>query len=139
MATTPTPIFPQVIQNWGFQLVNGSGTTKQTLLTAGTNGSMVDCINVSNTDTNPYDVALYLNDGSTSYLLTTVSVPANSGFTNSAPAIDLLRSSQIPSMQYDMAGNRVLPVKGTFILQVAVLTTITSGKFVNVVATGGDF
>ena len=51
MAVTATPIFPQSVQTAGLAVVNATGTTITTFITAGTNGSKIEWINAVTSDT----------------------------------------------------------------------------------------
>lgn len=139
MAVTATPIFVQTPESFGVQIANSDGTSKKTIYTAGANGSVIESLWVTSTDTADEDVIFYINDGSTDHQIGRVKVPLNSGNTNAIPSLDLLRHSQMPMFESDSAGNRVLKLKAAHVLKVAAAATITSGKILDFFGTGGDF
>lgn len=139
MANSNVPMFIQAIETWALQLSNASGTTITTLLTAGTNGSKVEVLNVSNTDTLGYVLNLYVNDGTTNHLIATVSIPASAGNNTATAPVNILASSNLASLPYDSNGNRYLYLKAGYKLNIGVTATITTGKFVDAVVVGGDF
>lgn len=139
MSGTATPIFPQAVKNWAAQILPADTTTKITLLTGGTNGSKLETLTVSSTDTSARDLLLWLTSGGTDYLLTTVSIPASSGSTNALPAVDMLRSAQIPGLSFDANGNRIMYVANGAVLKMSVGVTVTAAKAVQAFGCGGDF
>lgn len=139
MAGTATPIFPQTVQNYVTQIQNADGQTIKTLVTGATNGSKVESISVSSTDTSNRDIAVYLTISSVNYLLCTVNIPLNSGNTNAVVSVDLLRNAQWPGLAYDSNGNKYIYVANGATLGVSALTTVTTAKAIQVVAQGGNF
>lgn len=136
---TPTPVFPQGINVGLGTIVNGDGQTVKTIFTAGANGSVVNSLTVSSTDTSNRDVNVYLTRSATNYLLTTVQIPLSAGNANGVPAVDLLRSAQIPGLAYDANGNSVLHLKSGDTLTFSAPVTVTSAKQITAAAFGGDF
>jgi hypothetical protein len=139
MATSNLPIFPQVLQNWAVQILAADTTTIKTLVTGGANGSKIEAINVALDDSAAKTLILYLNDGSTNYLLSWFNIPANSGFTTIAPSVALLINAQIPSINFDNNGNKYFYLKSGWKLNVAAQATLTTGKTMHITANGGDF
>jgi hypothetical protein len=139
MAGTSTPIFVQVIQTYAVQILNATGTGKVVIATAGANGSLIDMLGVTNTDTLAYTMQLYINDGTTDHLIGTVNIPLSSGNTTAAPTVDLLRQIQLPNLEFDAVGNRCLKLKANYILKAALTGTITAAKTIDIVGSGGDF
>lgn len=140
MAGTATPIYPQTIKNWAVTLVNADSTTIKTFLTGATNGSVVEYINVSSTDSAARDIKLYLNDGATNYLLTTISIPANSGNTNALTSIAPLNQTTLwPSVPFNNSGNKFIYVAQGWSLRVAAGAAVTAGTTIALTAHGGDY
>jgi hypothetical protein len=140
MANANAPMFIQVIQTWAFQLVNGTGTTITTVATAGNQGSKVEDINISNNDsTTAYTLSIWINDGTTSHLWTTLTIPISAGAAVGTPPVSVFKSTQCPGIPLDSNGNPYIYLKAGYKLQVSVSVAVTSGKAVDVVATGGDF
>lgn len=139
MAVTATPIFPQTILSPVVQILPADTTTLKTLYTAGANGGVVMNIHVGSTDTSSKDLQFYLSVGGTDYLLGTLAIAANSGFTNSVPMVSVFASTQFPNMLVDVNGNKALYMSASAILKVKVLTTVTTAKAIQVTAQCGDF
>ena len=139
MSTTATPIFPQAI-NLGLQTIaNADGTTAKTIFTAGANGSKVQTIEISSTDSVNRDVQLFIKRSGTSYLLATVQVKVNAGNANNVPSTNILGSTQLPAIAVDANGNPTLFLQSGDTLTMATTTTVTSGKQLSIVSNGGDF
>jgi len=139
MAVTSTPIFPQAINLGIGTIANADGTAVKTVFTAGANGSKVEAITVSSTDTSNRDLLVYVTRGGTNYLLCTVNILANSGNANNVAPVDVFRASMVPGLSYDAFGNRCLYLKSGDTLTVSAGTTVTSAKTITIVAQGGDF
>lgn len=146
MAMTSTPAFLQTVQTGGVQILPADTTAKKTVFTAGANGSKVEMFNIASTDTSARDIQVFLNDGTTDYLLTTIAVPANAGNTNSVPPVGLLTfiSSAVyttPNFQLpvDAMGNRFIHLKAGWSIKAASLTTVTATKAVSILVQGGDY
>lgn len=146
MTTKSTPIYPQTVKNWAVQILPADTTTLKTLVTGGTDGSKVEMLNITSTDTGARDVALWVTISSVDYLIATLPIPANSGNTNALLAQGLLASlvatsPYLPFFQFplDNNGNRYLYVASGSVLKVSTLTTVTAAKAVNFFAQGGDF
>lgn len=140
MANSNAPMFIQTIRNAAVQIDNADSTDAQALIAAGANGTKVESITVSSTDTDAHVLQLFINDGTNNHLLSEIAIPASSGNTSSAPAVSVLQSAQISgSLPYDSNGNRYIYLANGWSLQVAVTVAVTSDDIVDVVATGGDF
>jgi hypothetical protein len=133
-------MYVQTAQSMAAQILPADTTTKKTLYTAGTQGGVVESLGATNTDTAAATVLqLYVNDGSIDHLIGTVNVPISSGNIITVPTVDILRNSQIPQLEFDAFGNKVIKLKAGYILKVAATVTVNSGKAVDVVGHGGDF
>lgn len=139
MAGTATPIFPQTVKNYVAQILNADASNVKTLVTGATNGTKIESLSAATTDGTARDVQLVLTISSVTYILATINIPANSGNTNSVPAVDLLRHAQWPGLSYDANGNKILYVASGAVLGVKSLTTVTSAKEIDFLAVGGDF
>jgi hypothetical protein len=136
VAANTAPIFVAVPNNKGQTWVNGDGAAAtKDIFVAGSNGSRVSGISVCSTDTSDRDFHLYYYDGSTAYLLGTLTVPLGAGNTGTVPALNLLSLSNIPGLNPDGS----ITLKTGEKLQAANVATITAAKTVTVVALGGDY
>lgn len=150
MAMTATPVFAQTPKMWAAPLVNGTGafvfaaassstTNLVALVTAGANGSTIESLMVTSSDTAAKDLILIIQLASVNYILTTLSIPANSGFTNALVPVDVFRHIQVPGLSFDVNGNRQLILPTGAVLYAGTLTAVTAAKQVSVTAMGGDF
>ena len=139
MSVTPTPVFPQTIKNGVVQIQNSDASNLKTIYTAGTNGSAVENLTVSSTDTASRDLQLSFLVGGTTYILGTLSIPANSGFTNAVPSVAILFSTQFPHMSVDANGNCYLYLASGTTLQAKTLTTVTTAKIISIICQAGDY
>ena len=86
-----------------------SDTTVKTYCTAGANGYLVEDIIVVNKDAvNARIIELYLNNGSTDFLIGSANIPANAGVSGN-PSVKLL--SVLGVSMYTLAANYLLKVK----------------------------
>ena len=140
MAGTATPIFPQTIRNVAVQVANADGTTKKSLLAGGTNGTKLEMLNVSSTDTAAQVFYLYMYDGTIYHLITTINVPASSGNASTTVPVDFFKNTQLTTLPSDTNGNRYLYIASGWTLYVGLTTgTVTSGKIVDFFGHAGDF
>lgn len=139
MAVSNLPIFPQAL-NLGVQtIVNADGTTPKTVFTAGANGSKVETIEISSTDTTNRDVQLFVTRSATNYLMATVQVKASAGNANNVPSTNILGSTQLPAIAADANGNPTLFLKSGDTLSIGTTTAVTAGKTITIITNGGDF
>lgn len=139
MANSNVPMFIQTIKNWPAQILPADTTTLKTVVTGGSQGSKVEQLNVTSTDTSARDMALWWTISATNYLIGTISIPITAGFTNAIPTVNLLRNSQIPGVKIDANGNPYLYVASGTVLAVSTLTTVTAAKAIQITGEGGDF
>jgi len=128
MAKSTNLNFTQSVKLSGVKILPADTTTLKTLFTAGTDDSIVKAINVQSTDTAARVVNLYVNDGTTDFLIGAVNVPLNSGNTGAVAAIDLLGGTLLPSLPYDANGKRILPLPAGYVVKVSSQTTVTAAR-----------
>jgi hypothetical protein len=131
--------FTQNVKLSGAKITPTETTTLVTLFTAGTNDSVVKAINVQSTDTAARVVQLWVNDGSTDFLIGSVNIPLRSGDNGTAASVDLLGGTLTPSLPYDANGKRVLPVPAGYILKVSSQATVTADKTITFVCMAEDY
>lgn len=139
---TNTPVYPQGLNNGIQSFVNadgsGSGNAK-TLFTPGANGSILDSLLVSSSDTSDRDLTFCLFISSTLYAIATIKIPLTAGTVDTIPTVDILRSLQFPGLSYDAFGNRILKLASGTLLKAYAGSTVTTAKQINVYAEGRDF
>jgi len=140
MAVTASPIFPQAIKNHQTQIATADASNLKTLITGGTNGTKIEALVATSTDTSARDLQFVLTISAVDYILDTISCPANSGNTNSIATLNILsNATRFLWAPYDAAGNRYLYIASGTALKVRSLTTLTSAKVISVMAMGADF
>ncbi len=131
MAANTAPIFE--VSPWvkGCQLTNATGTTKTLVVAAGTNGSRIDQIACSTSDTASETLSFWAYDGSSVYYHlgdTTLAIGAGYttiGLVDAIPAL-------APNLGY-------IVLQSGYSLYVNVATAVTSGKQTDILAQGGDY
>lgn len=136
---TATPVFPQTIKTNVAQILPADTTSLKTLVTPGANGTRVDNIIVSSTDTSAKDLQFVITVSATDYVVGTLSIPANSGFTNAVPLVSVFAHSQFIAFNTDVNGNKHMYLANGAVLKVKALTTVTAARAISVVAQCGDF
>ncbi len=130
MAANTSPIFEATPWTKGCQLTNATGTTKTLVVSAGTNGSRIDQIACSTTDTAAETLSFWVYSGSVYYHLGDVSLAIGAGYTTVA-RVDAI-ATLAPTLGY-------LVLQSGYSLYVSVGTAVTSGNQTDIVPQGGDF
>ncbi len=139
MSTLPTPIFPQAL-NLGIGVITAANTqTYETAFTAGANGSKIESLVITSTDTSARDITINVTRSATNYQLTVLSIPATAGIADNVPSVNVLGNSQIPGLAKDANGNPYLYLKSGDTLTINAPVTLTAAKQVVAFASGGDF
>jgi hypothetical protein len=129
------PIYPDTIKNAALDIENADGTTKQLLLTAGSNGARIGSIGVVSNDTSAIVLNIFYNDGTTDFLLGSVSIPTLSGTDGSTPAVALLNSADLPFLNEDLS----FFLEAGDSIKIAPHSAVTSAKKVTLIAQYGDY
>ena len=139
MPGTATPIYPQTIKNWAVQILPADTTTIKTIATGGTNGSVIEMLTVSSSDTVARDLVFYLNDGTTNYRLFTLNIPINSGNTNAIASVAPFNSTLWPAVPFNNSGNKFIYVANGWSLRVNSTVAVSATRSIDIVAHGGDY
>lgn len=140
MAGTATPIFPQSIKNGAVQIANSDASNLKTIVSPGTNGSKVENLLVSSTDTSARDLQIIVTKSAVDYILGTISIPANTGNTNALAMINVFAHANISGfLNSDNNGNKFLYLENGSVLKAKTLTTVTSTRVINLFAQYGDY
>lgn len=140
MAANTTPIFYATPKTAAVQFANADGTTKKTILTAGSNGALVLGLEATTTDTAANDVGLYVQIGGagTVYPIGGKRVALGSGdatAANPTAAVSLLDVGQFPFLLPDGS----LQLGAGDVLQAGVQAAVTSAKTLTILAQYGDY
>ena len=90
---------------------------------------------VTSDDTSAVVLNVYVNNGSTSFLVGAVNIPTLAGTNGVAPSINLLNLIDLPALQ---AGGG-LALQPTYKLNISAQTTVTAAKTMTITAAGGDY
>ena len=126
-----------------------SPSSTTALVMAMVSGAAGNLIGTTKTDTTLTWTTATLAEGadnvSSSFLLATVAIPANSGFTSSVSLLSILDQTRLGSgtapfgfQILDPNGNKLLRLKAGEMLRVKALAAVTSGKTIWVRASGGN-
>lgn len=137
MAVTNTPIFPQALGAGHVQIANADASNLKTIYTAGSNGSKIVAVIAAGNDTSSRDLTLGITSSSVFYELSTYTLAITGGTVAGTPAANLFTG--IIGLPIDNDGQPYVFLKSGETLQVKSLTTVTSGKTIEVSAFGSDF
>jgi hypothetical protein len=132
-----TPAFVATPKNPVTAFVNADGTTFKSLLTGAANGSRIDTLIASNTDTTAaYVLQLAIQKSGVDYVLGEVTVPIGSGTNGSTKSVALLNPTDIPGLVYTENGSIFL--ESGAILRARVKTAVGGSFTVQIVGVAGD-
>lgn len=132
MAKSTALNFTQEIEVKGLQLTSANTTTAATLYSVATNDAVVKSLTATSDDTSAVNLRVFINDGTTDFLLDTVRVATLAGTDGAAANVDIL--NDIAGLPRDLNSRPVLLLRNGHTLKVGALATITAAKTVNVVA-----
>jgi hypothetical protein len=140
MAVSNQPIFPKTVISGIVKITPADTTTLKTLFTAGADGSSLENIIVTSTDTASKDLQFVITVSAVDYTLGTLTVPANSGFTAAVAVLSVFKHANfISALTIDTNNNTILRLPAGAILKVKALATLTAAKEISVICQGGDF
>lgn len=131
MASNKSAIFVKNPKTPVVQILPADTTTAKTIVTAGAEGSLIDSISVTSTDTSA--VIIVISIGTTP--IGEIIIPAGSGTDGTSASVNLLQLTQLPFLQ----SNGSLPLGALGTLSVAAKVTITAATQVDIVAYYGDY
>lgn len=135
MAVTHKPIFVQIVKNGMDTIVNGDGTTAQTIVTAGTDGSSIMDVAVTSGSTGEEILQVYIGDG-TDYLIGEVTIPIGTGTDGGTTAtMNILTETALANF---VQADGSLALEGTNTLKIGAKTAITDNE-ITIAALYGDY
>lgn len=113
-------------------------TTKDILPVNATKDRRVYGITVYTDESAAKDLYLYISDGTTTWRLSTVNIPINSGNTNAIVPVDIFSSTQVSPFvkNRDASGAPYLHIPATWSVRASYGTTMTAAKTANIVIIG---
>jgi hypothetical protein len=140
MAKIFTPFYPKNLIDPTCRIQNSDSTNFVTFMTAGADGSILDMITVSTTESaNSRTLQLYRSIGGVDYLIATYNIAANSGVGVNQPAVNILNNANFPATAYDSSGNKILKLAPNTSLKVKLLSAVAASNFIAVCGTGFDY
>jgi hypothetical protein len=141
MTVTATPVFPQAPKSYKIQILPADASGLKTIATGGTNGTKINAIVVTSSDTVARNVTWGITTGGVFFPLGTISIPITAGqvdLTN--VAVNLLDISKTPGLPIDADSNPYIFLSSASdTLQIKSLTTVTAAKEIDITAFGADF
>ncbi len=135
---TPNSVGVTFVNADGATDVTGSSNTK-TIATAGSDDSIVRMISVTSDDTSARDLMLFINTGSTNYLIGIINIPITAGSATSVASVNGLNTAALPFLRADKDGNRIIALKTGYTLKCGMKVAATAAKTITVVCTSEDF
>jgi hypothetical protein len=136
MAASPSFISTPQTPTGKFE--NADGTSFKTLFTAGSDGSRVDSLLGTSTDTvSAYVVQLALQKSSVDYVIGEVSIPIGAGTNGSAKSVAMLNQTDIPGLAYTENGS--LYLESGVALRARVKTAVSGSFVVQIVGVAGSY
>jgi hypothetical protein len=131
MAKNTTPYFWKQTRRTSFSFVNATGTTAQTICTAGADDSGVYEILCTSDDTVARDMTFYINDGATDseILLATVSIQQGTVITNPQP-LRLINNiiNFIAGRELDVNQNYFVPLQAGWSIKAKVNVAVSATR-----------
>jgi hypothetical protein len=116
-------------------------TTKDILPANATANRRIYGITVYTDESAAKDIYLYISDGTTTWRLSTIAIPLNSGNTNAIVPVDVFSSTQIAPFikNRDASGSPYLHIPATWSVRASYGTTMTAAKTANIVIIGETY
>lgn len=115
--------------------------TKDILPVNATKDRRVYGITVYTDESAAKDIFLYISDGTTTWRLSTIAIPLNSGNTNAIVPVDVFSSTQIAPFikNRDASGAPYLHIPATWSVRASYGATMTAAKIANIVIIGETY
>jgi len=111
---------------------------KDILPANGTTNRRIYGITVYTDESAAKDIQISISDGSTTWVMTTLAIPINSGNTNAIVPVDIFSSTQLSPYikNRDAAGAPYLHIPATWSIKAKYVATMTAAKAANFVVVG---
>lgn len=121
------------------QFLPADTTVAKQIFDPSAEGSRVDGIVITSTDTVARTVLLQINNGGTISKLGQITVPAGAGTDGSTPAVSGLNRGNLPWLKIDSNGNPYINLNSGMNLEAAISVTITAAKEINFTVLGANY
>lgn len=138
MAFSFQPFFPQNLRQ--ISLANSVTTSLVNVAIGATNGTKIEDITFTSTDTIDHALTIGINVAGTVANVANVLVPAGTGTGISSPPLSLFANSNFQFLPSDACGNKYLYLANASVSLVVVSNSaIASGKALGIQGAGADF
>ncbi|NBW10894.1 MAG: hypothetical protein EBR82_22980 [Caulobacteraceae bacterium] len=135
-------LYVSSIGSYVVQIAPADTSTLKTIASAssGGKGVKIEAMIATSTETaSARDLQFVITLSAVDYIIDTITCPVNSGFTNSAVALNVLgNATKFLWANRDAGGNPYLYIPPGGVLKVKSLTTLNTGKVISVYAQGGE-
>jgi len=121
------------------QFLPADTTVAKQIFAPSAEGSRVDGIIITSTDTVARVVLIQINDGSGISKLGHINVPAGAGTDGSTPAVAGLNRGNLPWLKIDASGNPYVNLNNGMNLEAGMLATITAAKQIDICILGANY
>lgn len=130
MTKNTTAVFENGWKNPPLSMTSADGTTEKTIFEAPAEGCSINMLSIASTSSVDELLMLFINDGTTSYIVGQIPVPLTSGSDSAGavPPINGLNADLFPQFPKDLAGNAVIKLEGSYKLNIKAVSAITDGK-----------
>lgn len=135
MAANTAAIFQKNVKTSSVSIVNSDSTNKKTLVTAGSEGALIDSVALTSTDTSDVILNVYINNGVTSFRIGQVKLLANAGTNGTVKAQNLFTTLDMPYL----FTSKGLPLGANQTLEIAANSAVTATKQIDATAFFGDY
>lgn len=139
MAKNTLTYFTKDLRAKPTSFANADGTTAKQIFDPSTEGSRVDGIVITSTDTVARTILIQINNGSVISKLGHINVPAGAGTDGSTPAVSGLNRGNLPWLKIDANGNPYLNLNSGMNLEAGMLVAITAAKAITVTVLGANY
>lgn len=132
------PSFISIPKNPATSFANADASNFKTIMSAGSLGSRLDSLFVSNSDTtNAYVLQLAIQKSSVNYIIGEISIPIGAGTNSSTKSVAALNTVDIPGLAFTESG--ALYLESGALLVGKVKSTVAGANTVQVIGVGGDY
>lgn len=134
-APNTAPIVPGTVGGSTQTFQNADGTTSKVIYASGANGSRVDAVSITSTDTAQQQMKIIINDGAADHVVGWVTIPITAGTDGVTKSVSLLNS--VNETWLSASGSIFL--KSGWSLKLAMYSAVTVAKLIDTVSFCGDY
>jgi hypothetical protein len=139
MAKNTLTFFTKDLRAKPTQFLPADGITAKQIFDPSTEGSRIDAIVITSTDTVARTVLLQINNGGTISQLGHITVPANAGTDGSVASVSGLNRGNLPWLKIDANGNPYINLNSGMNLEARMLTAVAATRAINFTVLGANY